>query len=99
MTAVPLAFGNLVAEHYEDDFHKAHPIIDVLRDKMVIVEDPGYTREYLEADKRSIANARAGVFQGRLQHRKMWWWNTRSAIVGAVPKAFRCWRTSSRRTC
>jgi len=57
MTAVPLAFGNLVAEHYEDDFHKAHPIIDVLREKMVIVENPVYTREYLEADKRSIANA------------------------------------------
>jgi len=57
MTAVPLAFGNLVAEHYEDDFHKAHPIIDVLRNKMTVVEDPRFTREYLEADKRSIANA------------------------------------------
>jgi 2-methylcitrate dehydratase len=57
MTAVPLAFGNLVAEYYEDDFHKAHPIIDVLRDKMVIVEEPRFTREYLESDKRSIANA------------------------------------------
>ncbi|KAA0987019.1 2-methylcitrate dehydratase [Pseudomonas sp. ANT_J12] len=57
MTAVPLAFGNLVAEQYEDDFHAAHPIIDVLREKMVIVEEPRFTREYLEADKRSIANA------------------------------------------
>jgi 2-methylcitrate dehydratase len=57
MTAVPLAFGNLVAEDYEDDFHAAHPIIDELRDKMVIIEDPRYSREYLEADKRSIANA------------------------------------------
>ncbi|WP_433766893.1 2-methylcitrate dehydratase [Pseudomonas putida] len=57
MTAVPLAYGNLVAEHYEDDFHRSHPIIDVLRDKMVIVEDPRFTREYLEPDKRSIANA------------------------------------------
>ncbi|MCO7568492.1 2-methylcitrate dehydratase [Pseudomonas chlororaphis] len=57
MTAVPLAFGTLVAEHYEDDFHAAHPIIDQLRGKMEIVEDPRYTREYLEADKRSIANA------------------------------------------
>lgn len=57
MTAVPLAFGNLVAEHYEDEFHQAHPIIDQLRDKMEIVEDPRYSREYLEADKRSIANA------------------------------------------
>ncbi|WP_372865934.1 2-methylcitrate dehydratase [Pseudomonas sp.] len=57
MTAVPLVFGNLVAEQYEDDFHAAHPIIDELREKMEIVEDPRYTREYLEADKRSIANA------------------------------------------
>ncbi|MDX1367396.1 2-methylcitrate dehydratase [Pseudomonas sp.] len=57
MTAVPLAFGNLVAEHYEDDFHAANPIIDELRGKMEIVEDPRYSREYLEADKRSIANA------------------------------------------
>jgi len=46
-----------VAEHYEDDFHAAHPIIDQLREKMQIVEEPRYTREYLEADKRSIANA------------------------------------------
>ncbi|MNE71256.1 2-methylcitrate dehydratase [compost metagenome] len=57
MTAVPLIFGNLVAEQYEDDFHAAHPIIDRLREKMEIVEEPRYTREYLEADKRSIANA------------------------------------------
>lgn len=57
MTAVPLAFGNLAAEHYEDEFHAAHPIIDELREKMEIVEDPRFTREYLEADKRSIANA------------------------------------------
>ncbi|WP_110690285.1 2-methylcitrate dehydratase [Salinicola endophyticus] len=57
MIAVPLAFGDLIAEHYEDDFHRAHPIIDELREKMTIQEEPRYTREYLEADKRSIANA------------------------------------------
>ncbi len=57
MVAVPLAFGDLVAEHYEDSFHAAHPVIDQLRDKMEIVEEPRYSREYLEADKRSIANA------------------------------------------
>ncbi|AMK31823.1 2-methylcitrate dehydratase [Pseudomonas mosselii] len=56
MTAVPLIFGDLVAEHYEDAFHAAHPSIDRLREKMVIVEEPRFTREYLEADKRSIAN-------------------------------------------
>jgi len=57
MIAVPLAFGNLTAEHYEDDFHKQHPIIDQLREKMVIEEDKRYSAEYLEPDKRSIANA------------------------------------------
>jgi len=57
MTAVPLIFGNLTAEHYEDSFHAANPIIDQLRDKMEVVEDERYTREYLEEDKRSIANA------------------------------------------
>ncbi|MDO6442541.1 2-methylcitrate dehydratase [Marinobacter sp. 2_MG-2023] len=57
MAAVPLIFGNLNAEHYEDSFHEANPIIDTLREKMEIIEDERYTREYLEADKRSIANA------------------------------------------
>ncbi len=57
MVAVPLAFGNLVAEHYEDSFHAEHPVIDELRDKMEILEEERYSREYLEADKRSIANA------------------------------------------
>src|SRR5690606_2237816 len=57
MTAVPLAFGALVAEHYEDAFHHAHPILDELRAKMEVIEFPRYTQEYLAADKRSIANA------------------------------------------
>ena len=57
MTAVPLVFGNLVAEHYENDFHDAHPIIDELREKMEIVEDERYSAEYHEPEKRSIANA------------------------------------------
>ncbi|MFT6266546.1 MAG: 2-methylcitrate dehydratase [Oleiphilaceae bacterium] len=57
MIAVPLVFGNLTADHYEDDFHEAHPIIDELRDKMEVVEDKRFTAEYLEEDKRSIANA------------------------------------------
>ncbi|HLY97201.1 MAG TPA: bifunctional 2-methylcitrate dehydratase/aconitate hydratase [Sideroxyarcus sp.] len=57
MVAVALTFGELTAEHYEDGFHSGNPIIDELRAKMEIVEDPRYSREYLEADKRSIANA------------------------------------------
>lgn len=57
ITAVVLIFGELVAEHYEDSFHRDNPVIDQLREKMQVVEDPRYTREYSEADKRSIANA------------------------------------------
>ncbi|MCH8542847.1 MAG: bifunctional 2-methylcitrate dehydratase/aconitate hydratase [Alcanivorax sp.] len=57
MVAVPLLFGELAAEHYEDAFHQAHPAIDMLRDKMEVVEDQGYSRDYHDADKRSIANA------------------------------------------
>ncbi|TLX53712.1 2-methylcitrate dehydratase [Stutzerimonas nosocomialis] len=57
MVAVPLLYGDLTAEHYEDAFHAEHPLIDQLRDKMEVVEDERYSREYLEPDKRSIANA------------------------------------------
>jgi 2-methylcitrate dehydratase len=57
MIAVPLIFGELTAEHYEDEFHAAHPIIDQLRDKMEIREEPRFTEEYLQPDKRAIANA------------------------------------------
>ncbi|MBW4933422.1 bifunctional 2-methylcitrate dehydratase/aconitate hydratase [Marinobacter sp. F4206] len=57
MVAVPLIFGALTAEHYEDGFHESYPIIDQVRAKMEVIEDPRYTKEYLEPDKRSIANA------------------------------------------
>ena len=56
MTAIGLLKGDLVAEDYEDDV-ASDPRIDALRDKMVIEEDDRYSKEYLESDKRSIANA------------------------------------------
>ncbi len=57
MSAVPLVFGDLIAEHYEDEFHATHPQIDALRDKMEVVEDGGYSADYYDPEKRSIANA------------------------------------------
>lgn len=57
MTAVPLIFGNLVAEQYEDSFHAAHPLIDEMREKMEMVENKQWSKDYLDPDKRSIANA------------------------------------------
>lgn len=56
MTAIGLIFGGLTADHYEDATAK-DPRVDALRGKIIVREDPRYTREYLEADKRSIANA------------------------------------------
>ena len=56
MVAIGLIFGELTAEHYEDEV-AADPRIDALRDKMVTVENPRYSRDYLDPDKRSIANA------------------------------------------
>ncbi len=57
MTAVPLIFGDLVAENYEDSFHIENPIIDELRDKMQIEEVPQFCDDYYNPEKRSIANA------------------------------------------
>ena len=57
MTAVALIFGDLRAEFYEDEFHDQHPEIDSLRDKMEIIKDERFSKEYLEPSKRSIANA------------------------------------------
>ena len=56
MAAVGLIFGELTADHYEDHFAR-DPRIDALRDKMIILEDAGYSEDYLDPGKRSIANA------------------------------------------
>ena len=56
MTAIGLIFGDLNADHYENEA-AADVRVDALRDVMMVVEDPRYTSEYLDPDKRSIANA------------------------------------------
>ncbi|HSE89774.1 MAG TPA: bifunctional 2-methylcitrate dehydratase/aconitate hydratase [Candidatus Binatia bacterium] len=56
MTAVGLIFGELTADHYEDRFAR-DPRIDRLRDKMIVIEDARYSEDYLDPEKRSIANA------------------------------------------
>lgn len=57
MTAVGLLLGDLKAEHYEDFFAQEHPKIDDLRKKMKVVEHKQYSMDYLDPQKRSIANA------------------------------------------
>ncbi len=56
MIAVPLLFGRLTAADYENEIAE-DPRIDALRDKMVTEEDPQFTRDYHDPEKRSIANA------------------------------------------
>jgi 2-methylcitrate dehydratase len=56
MTAIGLIFGDLTADHYEDSVARDSRI-DALRAKMAVSEDVQYSKDYLDADKRSIANA------------------------------------------
>ena len=56
MVAVPLIFGRLTAEDYEDAV-AADPRIDALREKMVVEENTQFSRDYLDPDKRAIGNA------------------------------------------
>ncbi len=56
MVAVPLLFGRLGADDYEDVV-AGDPRIDALRARMQVREHPRFSREYLEPDKRSIGNA------------------------------------------
>lgn len=56
MTAIGLLQGQLTAQDYEDEKAK-DPRIDALRNKMVCIENTQYTKDYLDPEKRSIANA------------------------------------------
>jgi 2-methylcitrate dehydratase len=56
MVAIPLIFGRLTAEDYEDGV--AHdPRVDQLRNTMQVRENTKFTEEYYAADKRYIGNA------------------------------------------
>ncbi len=56
MAAIGLIHGHLNADHYSDAAAR-DPRIDALRTKMIAREDKAYSRDYLDPDKRSIANA------------------------------------------
>ncbi len=56
MTAIGLLKGNLTAQDYEDEAAN-DPRVDALREKMTCIEKPEYTKDYLDPNKRSIANA------------------------------------------
>jgi 2-methylcitrate dehydratase len=56
MVAVGLLTGQLQASDYEDDVAQ-NPQLDALRAKMSVKEDKQFSEDYLDASKRSIANA------------------------------------------
>ncbi|HEX7011861.1 MAG TPA: bifunctional 2-methylcitrate dehydratase/aconitate hydratase [Steroidobacteraceae bacterium] len=56
MVAIPLIFGRLTAQDYEDSV-ASDPRIDRLREKMQVRENERFTQEYYAPDKRYIGNA------------------------------------------
>jgi 2-methylcitrate dehydratase len=56
MVAIPLIFGRLAAQDYEDAVAK-DPRVDALRAKMQVKENSTFTQEYYATDKRYIGNA------------------------------------------
>lgn len=56
MVAIGLLFGDLTADDYEDKIAN-DPRVDALREKMLVQEEPQFTKDYLDPDKRSIANS------------------------------------------
>ncbi len=60
MVAIPLLFGRLTAADYEDSVAldpELGPRIDALREKIACVEEPRFTADYHDPEKRSIANS------------------------------------------
>ena len=56
MVAVGLIFGSLTADHYENKIAE-DTRIDTLRKKMEVQENQKFSADYLDPNKRSIANA------------------------------------------
>ncbi|MCY7355333.1 MAG: bifunctional 2-methylcitrate dehydratase/aconitate hydratase [Lysobacter sp.] len=56
MVAVPLIYGRLTASDYSDDV-AADSRIDALRDRMQVKENPQFTKDYFDPDKRYIGNS------------------------------------------
>lgn len=70
MIAAPLIFGELTASSYEDDIAK-DPRIDELRSKMRVTENKQFSKDYLDPNKRSIANSIQVFFKDGLSTQKI----------------------------
>lgn len=70
MIAIPLIYGELTAEHYEDEIAQ-NPLIDRLRACMQINENLEFSKDYLDPQKRSIANSVQIIFKDGSQTDKI----------------------------
>jgi 2-methylcitrate dehydratase len=58
MAATMLVFNRLEASDYNDDSEAAtSPLVESLRQKIKCVEDPAFTKDYHDPEKRTISNA------------------------------------------
>lgn len=62
MIAIPLIYGELTAEYYEDHI-ASNPMINLLRSKMDVSESEQFSKDYLDPEKRSIGNAIQIIFK------------------------------------
>ncbi len=95
MVAVPLIFGRLTAADYEDEV-AADPRIDRLRELMQVRENPGFTKDYYDPERRFIGNA-SRCSSRTAARRRACKWISRSVIAAAAPRASRCWSPSLKR--
>ena len=56
MVAVALLHGDLTADGYQDGFAR-DPRIDALRERTTVAEDPRFTADYYDPEKRAIGNS------------------------------------------
>lgn len=68
--AIALLWGTVESEHYSNEIAQ-DPRIDALRHKMQVIEDPEFTRDYLDPEKRSIANSVQIFFQDGTHSQKI----------------------------
>lgn len=66
MVAIGLLFGDLRAEHYENET-ASDPRVDELRSKMQVTENKQFSQDYHDPEKRSIANSMRIVFKDGTQ--------------------------------
>ena len=70
MVAIPLIFGRLTGQDYEDAI-ATDTRVDVLRAKMQVVENPAFTADYYAADKRFIGNAVQVIYRDGSSSRRV----------------------------